>query len=68
VTLPDFDYKAQAAQLEVPRRDRIAAIRKRKREERGRARITPRRLGGSARSEAVGPGRNWSRRRPGCML
>ena len=37
VTLPDFDYKAQAAQLEVPLRDRIAAIRQRKREERARA-------------------------------
>jgi ATP-dependent RNA helicase RhlE len=37
VTLSDFDYKAQAAQLEVPLRDRIAAIRQRKREERARA-------------------------------
>jgi ATP-dependent RNA helicase RhlE len=37
VTLPDFDYRAQAAQLEVPRRDRIAAIRQRKQQERARA-------------------------------
>ena len=37
VTLPDFDYKAPAAQLEVPLRDRIAEIRRRKREERERA-------------------------------
>jgi ATP-dependent RNA helicase RhlE len=39
VTLPGFDYKAQAAQLEVPRRDRIAAIRQRKGQERARAAI-----------------------------
>jgi len=37
VTLPDFDYRAQAAQLEVPHRDRIAAIREQKRQERARA-------------------------------
>jgi ATP-dependent RNA helicase RhlE len=39
VTLPDFDYKARAEQLEVPLRDRIAAIRQRKRKERERATI-----------------------------
>src|SRR5262245_36252817 len=37
VTLPDFDYRAQAGQLEVPLADRIAAIRRRKREDRARA-------------------------------
>jgi ATP-dependent RNA helicase RhlE len=37
VTLPDFDYAAQAAQLEVPLKDRIAAIRQQKRQERERA-------------------------------
>ena len=39
VTLPDFNYRAQAAQLEVPLRDRIAAIRQRKRDERQRAAV-----------------------------
>jgi ATP-dependent RNA helicase RhlE len=39
VTLPDFNYHAQAAQLEIPLRDRIAAIRQRKRDERQRAQI-----------------------------
>jgi ATP-dependent RNA helicase RhlE len=49
VTLPDFDYKARAAQLEVPRRDRIAAIRERKREERERAKINAARRAAGAR-------------------
>jgi ATP-dependent RNA helicase RhlE len=49
VTLPDFDYKAQAAQLEVPHRDRIAAIRARKREERERATINAARRAAGAR-------------------
>ena len=40
VTLPGFDYKAKpAAALEVPLRERIAAIRARKREERARAKV-----------------------------
>jgi ATP-dependent RNA helicase RhlE len=43
VTLPDFDYTAQAAQLEVPLRNRLAAIRQRKREERERATINAKR-------------------------
>jgi ATP-dependent RNA helicase RhlE len=38
VTLPDFDYKARPhAKLEIPLAERIAAIRRRKSEERGRA-------------------------------
>jgi ATP-dependent RNA helicase RhlE len=38
VTLPDFDYKARpAAKLEIPLAERIAAIRQRKAEERGRS-------------------------------
>jgi ATP-dependent RNA helicase RhlE len=49
VTLPDFDYKAQAAQFEVPLRDRIAAIRLRKREERQRATINAARRAAGAR-------------------
>jgi ATP-dependent RNA helicase RhlE len=40
VTLPDFDYKARAAQLEVPLKDRIAAIRQRKRDDRERATVS----------------------------
>ena len=39
VTLPDFNYHAHAAQLEIPLRDRIAAIRERKRDERQRAQV-----------------------------
>jgi ATP-dependent RNA helicase RhlE len=38
VTVPDFDYRARpAGQLEIPRGERIAAIRARKAEERARA-------------------------------
>jgi ATP-dependent RNA helicase RhlE len=47
VTLPDFNYKAQAAQLEIPLRDRIAAIRQRKHDERQRAK-------GNAAARAAG--------------
>jgi ATP-dependent RNA helicase RhlE len=50
VTLPDFDCRAQAAKLEVPLKDRIAAIRQRKREERERARINQARRSAGARS------------------
>ena len=50
VTLPDFDYKAQAAVFEVPLRDRIAAIRTRKREERARAEVNAARRASGARS------------------
>jgi ATP-dependent RNA helicase RhlE len=39
VTLPDFNYHAQAPQLEIPLRDRIAAIRQRKRDERQRGKV-----------------------------
>jgi ATP-dependent RNA helicase RhlE len=49
VTLPDFDYNAQAAQLEVPHRERIAAIRQRKREDRARAAMNAARRSADAR-------------------
>jgi ATP-dependent RNA helicase RhlE len=49
VTLPDFDYRAQAAQLEVPLKDRIAAIRQRKRDERERAKVNAARRAAGAR-------------------
>src|SRR5207342_160131 len=38
VTVPDFDYTARPKQLEVPHAQRIAEIRRRKHEERERAR------------------------------
>ncbi len=48
VTLPDFDYAARPElRLEVPIRDRIAAIRARKAEERGRARAKASRRAGA---------------------
>jgi ATP-dependent RNA helicase RhlE len=56
VTLPDFNYKAQAAQLEVPLRDRIAAIRQQKREERERAKVNAARRASGVRGAAEGPG------------
>jgi ATP-dependent RNA helicase RhlE len=48
VTLPDFDYRAGSdTKLEIPLAERIAAIRARKAEERGRARMKAERRGGS---------------------
>jgi len=57
VTLPDFDYKARPHSLEVPRAQRIAEIRARKSEERGRARLKAERkaTGGHGRPAAPGP-------------
>ena len=50
VTLPDFNYAARpAVRLEVPIRDRIAAIRARKAEERGRAKAKANRGAGANR-------------------
>ncbi len=61
VTLPDFDYTARAdAPLEMPHAERIAAIRKRKAEERARAKINAERRtsagqrGGHAPATAAG--------------
>ena len=49
VTVPDFDYRARpSAQLEVPRGERIAAIRARKAEERARAKAKAERRGTAA--------------------
>ena len=50
VTLPDFNYHAHAAQLEVPLRDRIAAIRQRKRDERHRGTVNAAARAAAARS------------------
>ncbi len=58
VTLPDFDYTAKAeTQLEVPIAERIAAIRKQKAEERGRAKAKAERkaAGGGAPSRPATP-------------
>jgi ATP-dependent RNA helicase RhlE len=52
VTLPDFDYKARPAALEVPHAQRIAEIRARKAEERARARAKAERAAG----RPAGPG------------
>ena len=59
VTLPDFDYKARPqGQLEVPLKDRIAAIRARKAEERARAKANAeRRAANAARAQSVHPRR-----------
>jgi ATP-dependent RNA helicase RhlE len=46
VTVPDFDYAAPPRPLEVPRAQRIAEIRRRRQEERERARITAARPAG----------------------
>jgi len=55
VTLPDFNYKAQAAQLEVPLKERIAAIRERKRVERERAKTNAARRAAGVRGESHTP-------------
>ena len=49
VTLPDFDYRSQSAEaLEVPHKERIAAIRARKADERARAKAKATRRGTAA--------------------
>jgi ATP-dependent RNA helicase RhlE len=60
VQLPDFDYAAKPeVRLEIPIAERIAAIRKRKAEERARAKAKAEaraaRLPGSVRGSATGP-------------
>jgi ATP-dependent RNA helicase RhlE len=53
VTVPDFDYRARpSTQLEVPRGERIAAIRARKAEERARAKAKAERRGGATSGTA----------------
>jgi ATP-dependent RNA helicase RhlE len=57
ITLPDFDYNARPeGRLEVPIKDRIAAIRARKAEERGRARAKANR--GAEANRGGGGGRH----------
>ena len=55
VTLPDFDYQARPQRLEVPLKERIAAIRARKAEERARAKAnTERRAAHQGRPQGSG--------------
>jgi ATP-dependent RNA helicase RhlE len=55
VTVPDFDYDARPAQkLEIPRGERIAAIRAKKAEDRARAAAKAARRGGGAAPAASG--------------
>ena len=55
VTLPDFDYQARAANLEVPHAQRIAEIRRRKAEERLRANANAARRAQSQRRPGQSP-------------
>ena len=56
VTLPDFDYRgAPDTKLEIPLAERIAAIRARKAEERGRARMKAERRAGSVPGRGPAP-------------
>jgi ATP-dependent RNA helicase RhlE len=61
ITLPDFDYAAAQATLEIPLAERIAAIRRRKAEERSRSRARQ----GSADGRPVAGGRGRSPQRSG---
>ena len=57
VTIPDFDYAARPqGQLEVPLKERIAAIRARKAEERARAKVNADRKAGHAARASGGGG------------
>ena len=64
VTLPDFDYKASAPQLEVPLAQRIAEIRKRKALERERAKANAARRGGGHAAGGHAPSRPAGHARP----
>src|SRR3954466_2687675 len=81
VTLPDFDYHARPQSLEIPMKERIAAIRARKAEERARAAVKAARRSAAVRHPGQpvphaaspdsdqhrrpGPGRSQRRRRHG---
>ncbi len=65
VIVPDFDYNARPeARLEVPQAERIAAIRARKAEERGRARTNAERRAARGAADQARGGRPWRGRRP----
>jgi ATP-dependent RNA helicase RhlE len=65
VSLPDFDYRARPeGKLEVPLRERIAAIRARKAEERARARTNEERRAAALRQGAGAQGSRGPSGRP----
>ena len=65
VTVPDFDYTARPQSLEMPHAVRIAEIRRRKKEERERARMNAARQAAVQRSApAPAPERGFRRRPP----
>jgi len=56
ITVPDFDYTARPPErLEIPVRQRIAMIRERKREERGRQALNQARRAAAERGHTAGP-------------
>ncbi len=57
VTLPDFDYTAKPQSLEVPHAQRIAEIRRRKREDRERSQAKAARRAAAARGDQHAVGR-----------
>jgi ATP-dependent RNA helicase RhlE len=63
VTLPDFDYRARPQALEVPLRERIAAIRARKAEERARGKAKAQRRAAPGHGHVATPARMSRRRR-----
>jgi ATP-dependent RNA helicase RhlE len=65
VTVPDFEYTARPEPLEVPHAQRIAEIRRRKKEDRGRAEVNAARRAATLRggpAPAPAPGRSFGRR------
>jgi ATP-dependent RNA helicase RhlE len=70
VTVPDFEYTGRPEQLEVPHAQRIAEIRRQKRDERERARVNAARRAAAQRGgpgPAPSRGHQWRpprRRRP----
>jgi ATP-dependent RNA helicase RhlE len=54
VTIPDFEYTARPQALEVPRAERIAQIRKRKKEDRERAQVNAARRAADQRGPSAG--------------
>jgi len=64
ITLPDFDYSARPeGRFEVPIGERIAAIRARKADERGRAKAKAERKGNYSHPQSQGGGRSERSRR-----
>ena len=66
ITVPDFDYKARPhVRLEIPMAQRIAAIRKRKADDRARAKANADRRGGAhSADKPQAPARTGPQQRP----